>query len=78
MSNHLLSRSDSCHDEELSADVPAGRPEPRPPALPPPVSDAAGAQQQLSIAPPAPQQYHVDVHGLVVDEDLLHAAMKLV
>ena len=44
----------------------------------PPVCDATGAQKQLSVASPFPLQDDVDVQLLIVDVDLLHAAVEVV
>jgi len=43
-----------------------------------PVGDAAGADQQLCVAPPLSLQDEVDVQLFVVDVDLLHAAVEVV
>ena len=45
---------------------------------PVPVGDATGAQQQLGVSPPLALEDEVDVQLLVVDVDLLHAAVEVV
>lgn len=43
-----------------------------------PVSNAAGAQQQLSVAPPLSLQNNVNVKLFIVYENMLHATMEAV
>lgn len=43
-----------------------------------PVSDATGAQQQLSVTSPLSLQNNVDIELFVVYEDVLHAAVEVV
>lgn len=43
-----------------------------------PISDSTSTQQKLSVSSPLPLQNNVDIKLLIVNEDVLHAAMEAI